>query len=413
MKNFCYMPWRELYVEHGGTLVYPKKKPGYLSCCIQNYKSMAPGNPFTEPADFFNSDKTLNSIRKQFLEDKRPKECSTCWNSEDSGGVSKRIEFNKKYKALYPNITPQDPPNLEELDIRLSNKCNLQCKMCFSGCSDQIAKNIVKATNAGAIDDVEFAVEEEAEYWSEHSNVNPIVGLYDFIMRNKTVKRIKFAGGEPFVMPQVEELLEKLIDAGRTDLDIFFLTNCTTVKDSMLEMLSKFDRSGVGCSIDGVGKWIEYQRYPAQWKAVKRNLNKLLKHKRRMGQGKFDIDILPCWSQLNVLGLADFFKWLKEEKVLAVVNFTEVEYPSYLNWTLIPLKYRTELIKELGNIKWPRSIRSSQQNYDSLVERLATEVREITPEEREKLKTMVQVWDFNNPIKYRDMFPWGKELLGE
>ena len=132
-----------------------------------------------------------------------------------------------------------------------------------------------------------------------------------------------------------------------------------------------------------------------------------------MGQGKFDIDILPCWSQLNVLGLADFFKWLKEEKVLAVVNFTEVEYPSYLNWTLIPLKYRTELIKELGNIKWPRSIRSSQQNYDSLVERLATEVREITPEEREKLKTMVQVWDFNNPIKYRDMFPWGKELLGE
>ena len=70
---------------------------------------------------------------------------------------------------------------------------------------------------------------------------------------------------------------------------------------------------------------------------------------RRMGQGKFDIDILPCWSQLNVLGLADFFKWLKEEKVLAVVNFTEVEYPSYLNWTLIPLKYRTELIKELAD----------------------------------------------------------------
>ena len=51
--------------------------------------------------------------------------------------------------------------------------------------------------------------------------------------------------------------------------------------------------------------------------------------------------------------------------------------------------------------------------YHNIVDRLKTEVRNITEEEREELHENVKLWDFNNPVKYRNMFPWAEELLGE
>ena len=101
-------------------------------------------------------------------------------------------------------------------------------------------------------------------------------------------------------MPEVEELMIKLIKAGRTNLHIFFLTNCTTVKTNVLEILRQFDSTSIGCSIDGVDEWIEYQRFPVKWESVKRNYNKLLKY-------GIETSITPAWSHLNLLGIIDFF----------------------------------------------------------------------------------------------------------
>ena len=74
------------------------------------------------------------------------------------------------------------------------------------------------------------------------------------------------------------------------------------------------------------------------------------------------------------------------------------------------MKYRTNLIKQLNNFTFPTNVSSS---YHTLIDRMKNNVREITKQERRELYTSAQLWDFNNPIKYRDMFPWAKELLGE
>jgi sulfatase maturation enzyme AslB (radical SAM superfamily) len=225
--------------------------------------------------------------------------------------------------------------------------------------------------------------------------------IYKIIARY--IKEIKFAGGEPFVMPEVEELLIKLIKAGRTDLHTFFLTNCTTVKTYVLDILKQFDSASIGCSIDGVDKWIEYQRYPVRWKSVKRNYNILLEH-------GITTSITPCWSHLNLFGIVEFFNWIKEDNITCKIEWNDIDYPTCLNWELIPMKYRTNLIEQLDNFAFPTNVSNS---YHTLLHRIKNDVREITNQERRELYTSVQLWDFNNPIKYRDMFPWAKELLNE
>jgi len=405
-KNFCYVPFRELYFEHtsGDT------KPGYRSCCIQ--KQSHKGELFNKSDNWFQNDSELVRIRKEFLEDKRPANCSNCWAEEDNNLVSSRLHENKKYVNQYRHVLPEDPPVLEIIDVRLTNKCNLQCKMCYSGNSDQIAKNIIAATKAGAIGQTQQSKEywdgQQADFYKDLGNIDPINGLFEFIMANDSIREIKFAGGESFLMPEIEELMLNLIDAGRTNLYIYFLTNCTTVKTSVLEILKKFDRCEVGCSIDGPDKWIEYQRFPVKWNTLKRNYRKLREH-------NMETSITPCWSQLNMLGLADFLKWVKEETVTNNVSYNEVRTPSYLQWELIPLQYRTELIDELDSM----DLRSLDLDLDldfdyfTISQRLKQNVREINERERIELHNNVNLWDFNNPVKYRDMYPWASELLGE
>ena len=58
-----------------------------------------------------------------------------CWNLEDKGIMSHRLytrwQFPEKFNA-----------DLKEVDISLSNKCNLACRMCNAGSSHQIWKDV-------------------------------------------------------------------------------------------------------------------------------------------------------------------------------------------------------------------------------------------------------------------------------
>lgn len=384
MKKFCFVPFRELYFEN-------TKQPKYSSCCTQDPKNN--GHIFNDKNFSFETDENLQELRQQFLNGKMPKSCSRCWILEKKGIDSYRTQWNKKYKR----ILPTDQPVLEVLDIRLSNKCNLQCKMCGMEFSDQIAQAQLSAMNSGiAVDNVE-----KIKFHANAGNTNPIEGLFEFLIKNTSIKQIKLAGGEPMIMPEVEKLLIDLAEAGRTDLSIFCLTNATTVKTSVLEALEKFDKVELSCSIDGVGKWIEYQRFPASSKVICKNYRKLT-------ESKVFTTLTPCWSQLNLLGIVEYFKWLENEKVNWLA-FNEVTWPSYLGWELIPMKYRKDLINQLDDIVFPDRI---NRDYKNFIQRIKTDVREITDNERIELSKAVTMWDFNNKIKYVDMFPWGKELLG-
>ena len=76
-------------------------------------------------------------MRKNSLNNIRDPRCSTCWNQEDKGILSHRLytrwQFPEEFKT-----------GLKEVDISLSNKCNLACRMCNTGSSHQIWEDVDK-----------------------------------------------------------------------------------------------------------------------------------------------------------------------------------------------------------------------------------------------------------------------------
>lgn len=383
--TFCYVPFKELYFEelYGGNV---------RSCCIQDIKEEI------DSCDIFTNDpnrwfrvgsKHIKRLRKEFLNGKKPKECYRCWKLEDNNEVSYRQKWNKRY------INQDKHTTLQVIDIRLSNKCNLQCKMCGPHFSDQIGKNVKKA-------------EKDTDYKSEFyiTDFRPtdnklLSDLKTSLPKNKTIKRIKLGGGEPMIMDEVEDFLHALVEKGRTDLDIFILSNCTTIKTSIIDILTKFDNVEISCSIDGVGNWIEYQRFPASWKSIDRNF-------RRLQKSRINATLTPCFSMLNILGLADYIEWVNSLDTVAQVAFNEVHFPSCLHWSVVPIEYRKDLNDRLKNLSF--TLPRSKDLFSNIKHRLKTEYRPLTDVEKGELRNKILLWDYNNKIKFKDFVPFYSEL---
>ena len=94
--------------------------------------------------DAWTGDKMV-ALRKQFLNNERPPECSECWDIEDAHTAvgfevdgSFRIRANTDFKK-YMHLKKQlDKPVW--LQLKLGAKCNLTCRTCSSGNSNQWLK---------------------------------------------------------------------------------------------------------------------------------------------------------------------------------------------------------------------------------------------------------------------------------
>ena len=156
------------------------------------------GNVLHAKEEWFANDSQLNKTREQFLNNIRPSNCSECWEPEDNNIESRRQRENEKYENIFRDAQPTDIPELETLSI----------------------------------------------FFNSLISVN---NVYKFIIENKSIRELKFASSN---MLEIEDLLDKLVKANRTNLWLWIPTDSTTIKDSILKMLKKFDRVEVCYRID-------------------------------------------------------------------------------------------------------------------------------------------------------------------
>jgi sulfatase maturation enzyme AslB (radical SAM superfamily) len=104
-----------------------------------------------------------------------------------------------------------------------------------------------------------------------------IWGNYDHIDVEKLLPeaRIYSTGGEPTIIPEFYEFLEKCVRLGRTDLDITFNTNAQKVSDKLINLLKQFKNVNFSVSVDGHGKVNEYIRWGSDWSKTLDNIHKL------------------------------------------------------------------------------------------------------------------------------------------
>lgn len=355
-------------------------------CCIQDREIIPDWNNVDNLNEWYRTDDWLNTVRHDLSNGIENSACVKCWNDERNNKESKRQRVNKQYDNV-------SVPTIRHLDLRLSNKCNLQCKMCSGGFSDQLVNLAYEIEKTGVKNDLLNSIPSQISQ-------TDISRLLDLVLELPDLDTLRFAGGEPFIMPEVEEFLFKLVEIGRTDINIEFITNCTSAKPRILETLEKFRHVELMCSIDAIGESLEYQRYPSKWKSIERNFIKMYNTKCTVG-------LTPCISMLTYNNTPEFFDWANQFPD-ARVSYNEVDYPSFLNFRHVPLEARTEFYSKMAKIEF----KNVNNNWRQFQTTTMYEYIEISDDDRKKLAHYSQdIWDYRCNVEFLDLYPWAERLI--
>lgn len=340
----------------------------------------------------------LKNIRQQFLNNEEPDICIKCFSNEAAGGTSDRMRFNDMYRGeITPNIdTGNQYESPIDLDIRPGNLCNLGCRMCGPISSTTIQKetqkNPLMQLLMGNGDIVTSDVLKDTEN-------------LEFILSNADKgKRIKFLGGEPTIMPEVDQFLDILIERDMLDVPLHFTTNCTNGNKRFIDKISKFNCVTFNYSVDGTGDVVEYIRHPVKFNSINTNIQT---YESIAVRGEISFTL----QAYNFFNLIDTIKWAAS---LGITTRPEILlHPDALSYRSIPLKIRRKriqlMIKMIEDMDLPKSISRDhvknkalpilQRIYDDSTVydpmELARNTKIIDTVRKQHVKDYVpEVWDF-------------------
>lgn len=302
-KSICVLPWVSLETTPLGNV-----KP----CCLAD--DVIPDTDLTVNTleSAFNSE-YMKDLRQQFIENQKPGTCRRCWDEEDAGRVSKRmnstLRLSKLIEAADIDFDSTDG-KLIFLDLKLGNICNLKCRICGSFSSSKWAQEEIEIQKQWPTDykntlpyhhlQMGQWPRKNGEFWDN---------LHDLL---PDVRYFEFTGGEPFLIKEHFELLRFAVDHGYSkDIEIHYNTNGTTFPEEGLDLWPHFKLVEIAFSIDDVGPRFEYQRYGADWNTVNDNITKFQELKRNNA----NIVLQHCLTVnvFNIYYLRELFQWMQQQ----------------------------------------------------------------------------------------------------
>lgn len=301
-KVFCPAPFLHTHTWPDGR-VFP--------CCMAEYDGVL-GN-LQNSSNFIDiwNNENYKQLRKDLINGvSRPDICNRCYEIEKFSNDSLRIRLIRDYWEETENQLDQtdDDYNLDlklvYWDYRFNNICNMSCRTCGPDLSsgwydDHIALYGVVP---------KYAKEKFTVYDTKENS-----GVYKELVDDQIdiVKQIYFAGGEPILMPEHNDIIQKLISYDRFDVNLIYSSNCSvlTYKSTYFpEEWIKFKKVQFMCSIDDVEARAEYIRNGTNWKKLKENLLvlKTLSEKNK----NFEFGYSPTISIFNILTIDKFINYL-------------------------------------------------------------------------------------------------------
>ncbi len=339
-KSFCLAPWLSIHT-------WPDGKT--FPCCIWNSNDPVGNVNDNTLKEIWNNDR-MKSTRVAMLNDEKITACKRCYDLEENGDKSYRERINKQHwdKIKYVESTKDDGElnimNLHLWDIRISNFCNFRCRSCGLGLSsgwysDTVALGMDKNESKALI------------------NINDKASFMDMLEPHyDCVDEIYFAGGEPLIMPEHYQILDRLLELGRTDVNIRYSTNFSKLvfkKKHIFEYWKHFPNLELYISIDGVGKLGEYVRKGYDDALFNQNVidykNSGIKAK---GYG-----YAVTYGTLNYLHLFDMIlnfierDFIDKEAFLGSRNvfFSPIDYPTHYDSVYLPTRYKNKFKNRLDN----------------------------------------------------------------
>lgn len=267
---------------------------------------------------FYDYEKYVATVRQSMHDDqvnlRRHTGCRKCWHEEDLGLKSLRHYANEVYvkDKVTPLVSSDNP--ITDIELRFGNLCNLKCIMCQPINSSALySERVMNAElfRTAAVPGVNVIDEKIMEWWETPEFQNFGENLFDH------AERINITGGEPFMIPEVVNVLDRLLPRSK-DVTISFNTNLTHFPKVIKEKLTFFPKLILHVSLEGVEVMNEYLRYPSKWSVISKNLQEAIDL-----YGAHHIGVNHTLQHASVYSLPDLVKFCYDFKLR--LSFTTVQ----------------------------------------------------------------------------------------
>jgi len=327
-SNFCTMPFNSLEVSPDGTCKVCCKIQSDIKKTNTEYYNVL--NDTIE--DIWHS-VDLQMLRKKFLKNERPEECRLCWTEEESNIKSLRQQTQYGQVDL-------DNPKVTYLSLKLSNKCNLACRICSPHLSslwqNQFNKLNLELTPVAMFKTIDL----------EKFQSNRLESLHRL---SNDLQQLLIYGGEPLINEEVIAYLEYLTKSGISkNIRLTLNTNGTVYSEELISMFKEFKFVDLFLSIDDIEKRFEYQRWPAKWSKIDSNIQNYSKLK-----DNIRVEFYPSVSVLNVLNIDEMLEKLSSYNIPITFN-NIIHDPRLLSIRNLPKECKLVVIEKIKSIDFSK-----------------------------------------------------------
>lgn len=365
-NTYCVSAWSDIVIETNGN---------FRVCCLEEVKGRqdycVDDNGKVMNIATHSIREAMNSVNHkrlrlaQIQNIKHPM-CDVCWKREAGGNNVPSIRKFRNNRGL--NVSHECDPKGNvtslpiSLDLRLSNLCNCKCIMCGPNYSslwyaDYIELNGSRKMYLGG---EEYQIIQEGSklsstfprwyesdsWWNQFDELMPTLG------------QISFTGGEPFVQPAHDRIINKLIDAGYAkNVQLRYVSNFLAINPKILEKLVQFKGVKIVASVDDVYERHNLIRFPSNFDRVVNNIRTM-----ETDYG-IKLDFVNCTvGTYNVLAPIRMWEYFRSDKMyVGLIRNPKCYDIAYMPTRLkefvvaeyeksdIPQKYKNQIIGYLQN----------------------------------------------------------------
>jgi organic radical activating enzyme len=321
---------------------------GEIAPCCKFQQTFLPNYPKYKSKDFPVFKIEMEKIAQSMAQGEQDERCSYCWRDESMNIDSMRQMSNREWGHIDPTQA-----NIQHIEIRLGNYCNLKCIMCWPGSSSSIQSEYLLHEQKYKDFGLTYDYFKNEKWWESEDFLN----LFETV--SKTSKLLHFTGGEPFLVPALPKILKKI--ENRDNINILFVTNMTKLRPSVLDLLVGFRSVTLMMSLEGVGPMNDYVRFPSVWSDIENNIS-IAQNFFEKNKTALSLRVNHTFQHTSVYSLPELWQWVEKNKF--VFYMSPVAGKDFFHIDSVP----EQDVKTFFN--WANTTQLSNQNIKNFLETL-------------------------------------------
>lgn len=240
-----------------------------------------------------------------------PADCANCYNKEQRGLQSQRINWLDNMIRWFPEGTydracKTSGNDIWHLNLNLSNICNFKCRMCSPNYSNSLIPDFKHLQEIGS--------PVRGFDWTQNKQIiDPDEILERYGPQLSKLNTIWVTGGEPFMDDRLFEFTEKLrAYCDITKIKMFITTNGSKIDFDKFDVFDDLELVNINLSVDATGDLFTYMRSAGvfDWNQLEEVMVKMKnwqQHEKHKYQRQLSYN--ASFQTYNSYNTGDFFRY--------------------------------------------------------------------------------------------------------